>query len=197
MGAAGRTGEHGLQQAVAKNPRDAAVRLVYADWLEEHGEPDGAKYLRVSAEFIRLWQGDPNENPLRYVELRARMRRLRPALDPDWLKAIRDPGLVGDILHAAWGSGVRFNGFYVVIKETAKKVWLVSLSTRRSAVNRNGKSGTERPVLPTATKMAILLKRKKILAQKRLDEGSGEPYCFGTEQLFRYWDGKDQEYTRK
>lgn len=38
-------------QAILDQPDDLAVRLVYADWLEEHNDPD-------RAEFIRLQCGD-------------------------------------------------------------------------------------------------------------------------------------------
>ncbi len=36
-----------LLQAVLERPGDDAPRLVYADWLDEHGESDRADFIRV------------------------------------------------------------------------------------------------------------------------------------------------------
>src|SRR5947209_2547225 len=49
-----------LLRAVAETPDDDAPRLVYADWLEEHGEPDQAELIRVSCQLARL----PSDRPL-------------------------------------------------------------------------------------------------------------------------------------
>jgi uncharacterized protein (TIGR02996 family) len=32
----------GLLRAICEEPRDDQVRLVYADWLEDHGQPERA-----------------------------------------------------------------------------------------------------------------------------------------------------------
>jgi uncharacterized protein (TIGR02996 family) len=37
-------------RAICENPADDTVRLVYADWLEEHGEPERAEFVRVQVE---------------------------------------------------------------------------------------------------------------------------------------------------
>jgi uncharacterized protein (TIGR02996 family) len=39
--------------ALKANPADDLTRLVYADWLDEHAEPQKAEYLRLVAEFAR------------------------------------------------------------------------------------------------------------------------------------------------
>jgi uncharacterized protein (TIGR02996 family) len=39
-----------LLHAVAETPYDDAPRLVCADWLEEHGDPDRAEFIRVQCE---------------------------------------------------------------------------------------------------------------------------------------------------
>lgn len=58
--------------AIAANPNDAEARAVYADWLEERGDPR-AEYLRLEA---LLYAG-----PARFVAL---MKQL----DPRWLAAV-------------------------------------------------------------------------------------------------------------
>jgi|SRR5579883_11412 len=38
-------------RAICANPEDDAVRLVYADWLDENGDPDRAAFIRISIEW--------------------------------------------------------------------------------------------------------------------------------------------------
>jgi uncharacterized protein (TIGR02996 family) len=42
-----------LLQAICETPDDDAPRLVYADWLEEHGDPRQAELIRVQIELAR------------------------------------------------------------------------------------------------------------------------------------------------
>jgi uncharacterized protein (TIGR02996 family) len=39
-----------LLQAIAENPDEDTPRLVYADWLDEHGQPERAEFIRVQIE---------------------------------------------------------------------------------------------------------------------------------------------------
>ncbi len=43
--------EAGFLAAIAANPDDDQERLVFADWLEEHGESTRAEFIRVSCQF--------------------------------------------------------------------------------------------------------------------------------------------------
>ena len=43
-----------LLSAISADPDDDSLRLVYADWLEEHGQPDRARLIRVQIETARL-----------------------------------------------------------------------------------------------------------------------------------------------
>jgi uncharacterized protein (TIGR02996 family) len=52
-----------LLAAIKESPADDAPRLVYADWLEEHGEPRG-EFLRLQCAPARLERGDPARAPL-------------------------------------------------------------------------------------------------------------------------------------
>ena len=40
-----------LLRAVCENPRDDTPRLIYADWLEENGQPERAAFIRFSCEY--------------------------------------------------------------------------------------------------------------------------------------------------
>jgi len=45
--------------AVLEHPDDDAPRLIYADWLEEHGESERAEFIRLQVDAARLPEGDP------------------------------------------------------------------------------------------------------------------------------------------
>ncbi len=53
-----------LREVIAR-PDDDAPRLIYADWLEEHGDPDRAAFIRTEIEQAKL----PDDHP-RWTELR-------------------------------------------------------------------------------------------------------------------------------
>jgi uncharacterized protein (TIGR02996 family) len=48
-------------EAICENPADDAVRLVFADWLDDHGEPERAEFIRVQVELAGL----PPDSPRR------------------------------------------------------------------------------------------------------------------------------------
>jgi uncharacterized protein (TIGR02996 family) len=47
------TEEDGFIEAIGAAPEDEALRLVYADWLEDHGKSAHSAYLRTEVEFFR------------------------------------------------------------------------------------------------------------------------------------------------
>src|SRR5262245_65743596 len=69
-----------LIQAIAQNLYDDAPRLVFADWLEDHGEPDRAELIRVQVELEPM--RDQYEVP-RAAELHQREDKL--GKDKTWL----------------------------------------------------------------------------------------------------------------
>src|SRR3954463_13846563 len=52
-----------FRQAILDDPDDDAPRLVYADWLDDHGEHDRAEFIRVQVERARVVEGDPALRP--------------------------------------------------------------------------------------------------------------------------------------
>ena len=48
------TDESALLAAIRAAPADDAPRLVYADWLDEHGRPEQAEFIRVQCDLARL-----------------------------------------------------------------------------------------------------------------------------------------------
>src|SRR5437764_549926 len=49
----------GLLQAILEAPDDDAPRLVYADWLEDHGDPEWAEFIRAQIAYARLDEQGP------------------------------------------------------------------------------------------------------------------------------------------
>jgi uncharacterized protein (TIGR02996 family) len=67
-------------RAVRESPDDDAPRLVYADWLDEHGDHDRAEFIRVQCELAGLDETDPRrDDPER------RERELLERHEPRWL----------------------------------------------------------------------------------------------------------------
>jgi len=58
------TYEEAFLEDVIACPEDDAVRLIYADWLDEHGESPRADFIRVQHALAQLPPGDPRRTPL-------------------------------------------------------------------------------------------------------------------------------------
>jgi uncharacterized protein (TIGR02996 family) len=99
-----------LLQALLDAPDDDAPRLVYADWLEEHGEPERAEFIRVQ---IELANGLTTES--RRDDLEAREQALLAEHEPAW---------VGPL--AGWVGGWQFRRGFV----EAVRVGLEALAGR-------------------------------------------------------------------
>src|SRR4051794_22570375 len=54
-------------QAILANPDDVVPRLVYADWLEERGDPRG-EFIRLQCKLAHTPDSDPRVLPLRERE---------------------------------------------------------------------------------------------------------------------------------
>jgi uncharacterized protein (TIGR02996 family) len=64
---------------IIDHPDDDTPRLVYADWLDEHGEPDRAEFIRVQCEMAK-----ENLDPKRGRELRKRAAALLKEHEGRW-----------------------------------------------------------------------------------------------------------------
>jgi uncharacterized protein (TIGR02996 family) len=76
--------ETALLHAITANRADHTARLVYADWLDEHDQPDRAAYLRLQVRLAREWWYD---KPC--TELFAERDALAARLDATWLALVR------------------------------------------------------------------------------------------------------------
>lgn len=62
-----------LRSAVVAAPDDDTVRLVAADWLDEHDDPDRAAFIRAQVELVRQLIDDPKSADV------ARLRKIERA----------------------------------------------------------------------------------------------------------------------
>jgi uncharacterized protein (TIGR02996 family) len=75
------TGNASFLAAITSDPEDDGVRLIYADWLEEHGQPERAEFIRVQCELEPLREDYDSE---RADVLRNRERELLEYFSPKW-----------------------------------------------------------------------------------------------------------------
>jgi uncharacterized protein (TIGR02996 family) len=93
------TQERDLLRAISRDPEDCVVRLVYADWLSDHGHEDRAELVRAQVRLAatrhvrtpqdeeRIWAhdwSDPADTPERRA-LASRCRELLDAHEAAWL----------------------------------------------------------------------------------------------------------------
>src|SRR5215208_1611384 len=76
-----------LYRAILDAPDDDAPRLVWADWLDEHGEADRAAFVRCQCEWTRLVPGHP-----RYGELLAAWQALEERHRDRWTAGLGEAG---------------------------------------------------------------------------------------------------------
>jgi uncharacterized protein (TIGR02996 family) len=87
--------EHpGFLQAVIEAPDDDAPRLIYADWLEDHGDPERAEFIRLQC------RPDPRRA--------GRAGALLGAHHPRWLAPLLELGLKERPFRAALSPGCEF-----------------------------------------------------------------------------------------
>jgi uncharacterized protein (TIGR02996 family) len=70
-------------QAIIASPDDESLRLIYADWLDERGDPRG-EFIRVQCQLANVPEGDP-----RRPELETRGRDLLGTYEEQWAATVR------------------------------------------------------------------------------------------------------------
>lgn len=127
----------GLLAAILATPDDDVPRLVFADWIEERGDPNWAEFIRVQCALARsCWQcsnhgvllgfvgGEVNQPCPRCVPMRQRERELwegvraeyRFALPDGWDVTLGDPIPVTG--WRSFGYGVVRRGFVTEVRTT-------------------------------------------------------------------------------
>ena len=84
------TQEEAFIQAIREAPADDAPRLIYADWLEEHGQADRAEFIRIQCRLARRSDSDANLVAALAVALRSRADGLMRIHWNEWVGPLRD-----------------------------------------------------------------------------------------------------------
>lgn len=79
------TQEEAFIQAIREALADDAPRLIYADWLEEHGQPDRAEFIRIQCQTFRMAEEDRSG-----TALRGRAEGLLRSHWEEWVGPLRD-----------------------------------------------------------------------------------------------------------
>lgn len=74
--------EAGFLQAILDSPDDDGIRLIYADWLEERGDPRG-EFIRLQCHLARLATNDQS-----WAELANKEAALLAHHEPSWRQAL-------------------------------------------------------------------------------------------------------------
>jgi uncharacterized protein (TIGR02996 family) len=82
------TQEEAFIQAIRSAPEDDAPRLIYADWLEEHGQAERADFIRIQCRLFGIPEADPSA-----ATLRARAEEMLRDNWHTWVSPLRE--LVG------------------------------------------------------------------------------------------------------
>ena len=91
------TEREALLRAVCENPDDDTPRLVFADWLDENGEPERAEFIRLQCGFQSMFSGydiSTKERPAKFH----RMHRLQEQHGTKWRRELPTFGRPGDVV---------------------------------------------------------------------------------------------------
>lgn len=89
--------EQSFVEEIRRSPHDITPRLIYADFLEDSGNPRG-ELIRVQCELNELTPGSPGRS-----ELFDRERELLEQYADDWLRPLREMGVQGVSAHSFRG----------------------------------------------------------------------------------------------
>jgi uncharacterized protein (TIGR02996 family) len=74
-----------LLQAVIERPDDDARRLIFADWLLDHGEPERAAFIRVQLDLAKAAEKDERRHGLKERE-----KELLARHEEEWVRPVRN-----------------------------------------------------------------------------------------------------------
>src|ERR1700722_5246913 len=100
------TDDQGFIASIIANPKDDLPRLIYADWLEEHGQEHVAEFIRIRVAIGRNHLLDHNEKGVddcrdcEYIDvLELRSRELKPKIEPFPFESKDDKNAFPSVVH--------------------------------------------------------------------------------------------------
>jgi uncharacterized protein (TIGR02996 family) len=103
-----------LLRAICENPDDDAPRLIYADWLDEHGRTEDAEFIRVQIELARQKvTAQYREHDDGFFRYPANIERLIVRQTQLWSKSKAPPDLPNELKSFATLTGLGVEYFFV------------------------------------------------------------------------------------
>ena len=139
------TNDDAFMADIIENPDADGPRLIYADWLDDHGHAERAEFIRVQLELAKPAEENGLRPDSRRAELEARERELLAMHGEEWI------GRIGD-----WVTGWRFRRGMLAICIKAELLWQYLQGRERTFGSGGGWSWKwkfEMP-LPTSTPYA-------------------------------------------
>jgi len=171
------TEREALLRAVCEFPDDDTPRLVFADWLQEHGEEERAEFIRAQIEAARLPADDGYRSALvaRAAELQAKhgtvwLNELPKRDKIDW---VRYPGgwLEGEEFDRGFPARVRVDNAGAVVKYA--KILFAATPVRRLLI-WNIKRADKLALLPQLRHLHTI--RARIVSKQAADDLLECPY---------------------
>jgi uncharacterized protein (TIGR02996 family) len=171
------TEREALLRAVCEFPDDDTPRLVFADWLQEHGDEERAEFIRLQIEAARLAADDKRRSSLvaRATELEEKhgavwLSELPKVGRIDWLRA---PGgwLGGEAFDRGFAARVRVDNAGAVVKHA--KVLFAATPVRRLLI-WNIKRADKLALLPHLRHLHTI--RARIVSKQAADDLLKCPY---------------------
>ncbi len=110
--------ETAFMRSIRKKPEDLAIRLIFADWLEEHDDSRG-ELIRIEEEMKNLTVFSD-----RYWELKHPRKRLRETADKKWLKKM---GYSASIPYLFSEVPDDYKSRWRILRELAERWWGVPM----------------------------------------------------------------------
>jgi uncharacterized protein (TIGR02996 family) len=157
-----------LLSAICEDPENDTPRLVYADWLEEHGESERAELIRTQIELARGAKGK------RYTTLVAREAELLQAHAAEWAEPLQE--FILD-----WSSSA-----YVFRRGFVEEINTLGETLGEQGAELFAAAPIRAVRLPDEEDFSDLAKCKHLLRLRSIDLTlSGLSSNFGPEELFR------------
>jgi uncharacterized protein (TIGR02996 family) len=117
--------------AILESPDDDVPRLVFADWLEEHGQQERAEFIRTQCELVKLPEGH-----LHRTKLEARQQELLAQQEEEWLAPLRESINDWMFYRGMLGIGVDVEQFLAHAEALTRSPWVHYIDIVDHAVGR-------------------------------------------------------------
>lgn len=159
----GRADEDGLLEAIIAAPEDDLPRLVYADWLEEHGDADRAALIRLSCA------------PAPGEQAKALEKRCTPAIPKELAETVHWVRFDRGLLEAR----VQMRGLLTKAFQAAGPPWLKSIRLFRLLISGETKDWSKVANMPLLAQVRMLKVGHNSLKKEGLAALVASPHVAG------------------